>query len=31
MRASETEDWFETGLQQPKTGLPKTIINIPTN
>ena len=30
MKASETENRFETGLQQPKYGLRKTTINIPS-
>ena len=30
MRVSKTENQFETGLQQPKTGLPKNSFNIPS-
>ena len=30
MKAGKTENQFETGFQQPKTGLPKNGINIST-
>ena len=29
MKASKTENRFETGFKQSKTGLQKTVINIP--
>jgi len=31
MKVSKTENWFKTGFQQPKTGLPKNCFNIPTD
>jgi len=29
MKASQTEDWFQTSFQQPKSSLKKADINIP--
>jgi len=26
MKASKTKNWFDTGFQQPKTGLPKKLV-----